>query len=437
MDINHRDIIQTLAALPTDQLGRSRSAAGQAAISKGITGPRMEGGVLAPEVKSGIAAEVQGVWDQMKGALDAADAERKRLGDETAETKQAIERIEADLEAKMDALEAKGRRLAETAAERQRNGIVLTDEQKASREAFLSYVRKGERGMSPEQLKALATDVDAEGGYLMPENLSPVIREKLVQFSAVRDLATIETITQGNDFQFPKENGAFSAGWVTERAARPETTAGTLAVDTIVAHELYANPLASQRMLEDTGYDIEGYIARKTGEAIGKLEGTGFMTGSGSGQPMGAITTGNGVTTRTSAVSVTVSGDDILDLLFDIPSEYADDIVLLLNRDTVRALRKQKGSDGQYIWSPGFGGQPATLFDTPYREDAAMPVVAAGARAVIAANWKEFYTILDRKGVNTLRDPFSSKPFVEFYTTKRVGGKPTNTDAARILVVKA
>lgn len=430
MDTN---TIATLSALTHDQLGRPLGLAGWKAVNDGITGPRMDG--LEAATKTAIAEQVNGVWEQMKGALDAAESERAKLGDETAETKQAVERIEAELEAKMDALEAKGRRLAEQAAEAQRGGTVLTDEQKASRDAFLSYVRKGERGMSPEQLKALATDVDADGGYLMPENLSPVIREKLVQFSAVRDLATIETITQGNDFQFPKEAGAFSAGWVTERAARPETTAGTLAIDTIVAHELYAKPLASQRMLEDTGYDIEGYIARKTGEAIGKLEGTGLLTGSGAGQPLGAVTAGNGVTTVPTAAVGVITGDDILDLLFAIPSEYAADIVLLLNRATVKALRKLKGSDGQYVWSPGFSGQPATLFDTPYREDAGMPVIATGARSIIAADWKEFYTVLDRRGVNTLRDPYSSKPFVEFYTTKRVGGKPTNVDAARILTV--
>lgn len=380
-------------------------------------------------MQKAVHDEVHSVWDEMKATLAEREGEVKRLGGETAETKQKIEAIEQKLDERFERLEAARKR-----AEQHAQDGGLTPEAAEQRSAFLAYVRKGDR-ISPEQAKALATDVDADGGYLVPENLLPGIREKQVEENPLRRLATVESIGQGNDIRLVREAAAFAAAWATERAARAETTAGTFETVTLTAHEAYAKPLATQAILDDAEYDIEGYITRKTGEAIGTLERTANLTGTGTGQPRGVLTAGNGVATVASGTVGAISADDILNLIFTVPARYAEGLTLLMARDTVRRLRTLKDGQGQYIWSPGFGDQPATLFGTPYEAVEGMPTVATGARAVLAANVRELYTILDRKDISTLRDPFSYKPFVGFYTTFRVGGDVVQPDAGRILTI--
>lgn len=385
---------------------------------------------LTPEQAKAVHDAAQTVWHEMKGVLDEATAEVKRLGGEVGETTQKYERMERELEGRLDKLEARGNRPGA-----QGEG---DDAQAAlAKQAMLAYMRQGEKGITPELAKALATDVDAEGGYLVPENIAPGIIEKLVEFSPIRGLANVETITVGNSLKMPTEVGAFAASWAGERAARPETDSGTFGLEEIPVHELYAKPLASQQMLDDTGFDIEGWITRKLGEQFGVKEQSAFVSGDGVGKPEGVLN--GGLSGITSAATGVVDAEDILDLVFELPEAYAQNGVLLWKRSTTRTLRKERATaTGEFLWAPGVDAKTAPTFaGYAYAEAIDMPAIASGVVAAVFADWKRLYTIVDRKGINTLRDPYSSKPFVEFYTTKRVGGQVILPEAGRTLTVKA
>lgn len=421
------NIIDALTALTVDQLGRPF---GDPAVRAGIIGPVMDAGEtaeLSPTQAKAIHDAAQTAWHEMKGALDESGLEVKRLGEVTAEQKQTIEKMEKALEDRLDLLETKGNR--PRSGEDDANAML-------QKQAFIAMIRKGDNRITPELSKALATDVDSDGGYLVPQNISQTIIEKLVQFSPIRSLANIESITQGNSLKIPMENGLFSAAWTSERAARPETGAGTFGRDEIRAQEMYANPLASDQMLDDAGYDIGAWIARKLGQQFGVLEATAFVNGDGVGKPEGLLNgeVPIGVTTAGAGV---VTADDIFDLVFSLPEAYALNATLLWKRNTTRVLRKIKSTTGEYLWAPGLDSGTAPSFaGYAYREAIDMPDVATGAQAVMFADFQRLYTILDREGIVTLRDPYSNKPFVGFYTTKRVGGQVVLPEAGRVLVVQ-
>lgn len=385
---------------------------------------------LTPEQAKEVHAAAQTAWAEMKSVLETSEAERTRLGEELAETKQTLERVEKELEDRLDQLETRGNRLD-----------VGGDDprvQEIAKEALLAFVRKGEAGLAakPEFEKALATDSDADGGILLPENVAPGILEKLVEISPVRSLVNIETISKGNSFKIPVEGDAFAVGWVSERGSRPETSAGTFSLEEIPTHEQYAMPASTQSLLDDAAFDVEGWISRKLAEQFGKAEATALVTGDGVGKPEGVLN--GGLSSIESGASGVVDGEDILDLLFELPEAYANNGTLLWKRSTTRALRKEKGSDGHFLWAPGVDAKTAATYaGHSYREAVDMPAIAGGAKAVVFADFKQLYTLVDRKGITVLRDPFTNKPFILFYTTRRVGGQVVKAEAGRILTVKA
>lgn len=422
--------LSLIAGLTHDQFGRPLNGDTARLISAGITGPRMDGtAALSPEQAKAVHEAAQAVWHEMKGVLDEAQAEVKRLGGETGETTAKVEKMEKELEGRLDKLETRGNRL----------GAGGDDEAQAklAKDALLAYMRKGMAGLdaNPDYAKALVTDSDADGGILLPENINPGILEKLVEYSPMRQLANVESIGSGNALKIPVEDGLFAAGWVAQRQARPETASGSFSLEEIPVHELYAMPAASQQMLDDSAFDVEGWISKKLGERFGVLEATAFITGTGVGEPEGVLN--GGLSSVPTASSGVVTADDILDLVFDLPEAYAQNGTLLWKRSTTRVLRKQKASGtGEYLWAPGIDAKtPATFAGYAYREAIDMPAVAASAKAALFADFKQLYTILDRKGISVLRDPFTAKPFILYYTTRRVGGQVVKPEAGRVLTV--
>jgi HK97 family phage major capsid protein len=264
------------------------------------------------------------------------------------------------------------------------------------------------------------------------------IIEKLVEISPVRALASIETIGVGDSLDVPKEGSTnFDDGWVAERQDRPETATGTFALDQIPTHEQYAKPRATQKMLDDNTFDVEGWISRKVQERFAKREGTGFVSGNGVTQPEGLLTNAD--------IAFVVSGDanlltpnGIIDLYHDLPEPYANNATWLMKRGTVKAIRQFKDTTGQYLWQPALADKtPSTILGQPYREAIDMPAVAANAFPIIFGDFKAGYAIVDRMGIRVLRDPYSAKPFVEFYTTRRVGGQVVLAEAFRKQKVSA
>lgn len=304
--------------------------------------------------------------------------------------------------------------------------------------AFQKWQRRGEKGMTPEELKLLSVGDDTEGGYLVPAVRAERIIQKLVEFSPVRELATVVTISTGDAWEIPREGATnWAADWVAETGSRPQTTAQSWALERVQVHEMYANPFITQRMLEDTSFDLDTWIDDGLSRRFGVVEGTAFISGNGVGKPEGLLTP-SGLTTVNTGLAADITADGLIATFYTLPEFYAMNATWLMRRATIRVVRQLKDGNGQYLWQPGLsGGAPATILDRPYREAIDMPAIAANANVAVFGDIRRAYAIVDRRQMLMVRDPFTSKPNVELYTTKRVGGQPILTEAYVVMKVAA
>ena len=230
------------------------------------------------------------------------------------------------------------------------------------------------------------------------------------------------------------------AGWTTETGAVSDTTTATIYKESIPTFELYAQPKATQRLIDDSAIDIEAWIAEKVADIFSRTENTAFISGNGTSQPKGILSYAAGtswgqiqqISSGTSA-AVTVTG--LINLYYSLADEYARNSTFLMNRATVQAVRLLKdATSGQYLWQPSLAaGSPDTLMGLPVVQASDMPVPAASSLSIAVGDFKRAYKIVDRLGIRILRDPFTDKPFVKFYTTKRVGGEVVDTNAIKLL----
>lgn len=319
---------------------------------------------------------------------------------------------------------------------------VNVDEYKEYKEAFNRYLRKDTTAMTPEEQKALSVGSDPDGGYTVTPQMSARIIEYMYESSPLRELATVETISTSS-LELIVDMDNFDAGWVGEQDSRPDTNTGTLKKLEIVAHEIYAQPPVTQKMLDDSSWDVEAWINRKIGRKFGRVEATGFITGDGVQKPRGILTYPNGtnwgqIEQIASGDANTLTADGLIDLETALEEEFRGNATFLLNRTAIGVVRKLKDSNGQYLWQPGLANAvPATLLGYSYRTAADMPAVAANALAVAFGDFREGYTVVERVGIRMLRDPYTSKPYVKFYATRRVGGAVVNFQAIKLQVVSA
>ena len=238
-----------------------------------------------------------------------------------------------------------------------------------------------------------------------------------------------------------------AAAWVSERGSRAETATPQLGQWRIPTHELYANPRATQKLLDDSAVDIEAWLARKVADKFARTENLAFVNGNGIGQPRGFTTYADGTTRGTieripSLDAATISAEGIINMVYSLKSAYRQGAVWVMNRATVgviRTIRDESGgaNTGQFMWQPGFGTQPPTLAGFPIIEFEDMDDIAGSAIVAGFGNFRQAYTIVDRLGIRVLRDPYSAKPHVEFYTTKRVGGDVLNFEAIKLMDIAA
>lgn len=307
--------------------------------------------------------------------------------------------------------------------------------------AFRNYLRKGaEGGLESLQLKALSVGTDASGGYLVPNQLADVIMRIVNESSPMRSLATVETISS-DSLDLIEDTDEMAAAWADETTVRStDTTTATIGRNTIDTFEMYSQPKATQKLIDDGAIDIEQWIAEKVADKFARLEATAFISGNGTSAPKGILSYAAGtsfgqiqqVVTGTSA---TVTADSLIQLYYALKDEYAKNATFLMHRGTLQAVRLLKeATTNQYLWQPGLSaGTPDTLLGAPVKLAADMPTPAASSLSIAVGDFKRAYMIVDRIGIRTLRDPFTSKPFVQFYTTKRVGGKVVNTEALKLL----
>jgi HK97 family phage major capsid protein len=311
-------------------------------------------------------------------------------------------------------------------------------QEKASDEyskAFVSYLRKG---IEPE-LKALSVNSDPDGGYLVSPTVSQRIITIVYESSPVRQLATVETIST-DSLDLLEDRDQMASGWTLEVAPRGETNTAQLGKKTIPVHELFAQPKATQKVIDDAAINIEQWIAGKVAERFARDEATAFVAGDGQARPRGFLTYAAGtswgqIQQVASGTNGTFDGDDILALFYALKEPYMSRATWMMNRAVVGAARTLKETTtGQYLWQPGLAaGQPDTLVGRPVVMANDMPVAATDSLSIAVGDFQSAYTIVDRLGIRTLRDPFTEKPFVKFYTTKRVGGDVTNFEAIKLM----
>ncbi|WP_291979220.1 phage major capsid protein [Chelatococcus sp.] len=308
--------------------------------------------------------------------------------------------------------------------------------------AFKAHMRKGDVSA------ALTKGTDADGGYLAPVEWDRTIQGKLKRVSPIRANARVINITTAG-FKKGYTDRAVGSGWVGETAARPATTTPQFAMLDFVPGEIYANPPASQGMLDDAAIDLEAWLAGEVDTEFARQEGIAFLSGNGVNKPHGILTYVTGAANAArhpwGAIPIVNSGsaaaftsDGFIDLFYDLPSEYRANAKLYTNRQSQSQMRKLKDGQGNYLWQPSFAaGQPATVAGEAIVEVPDMPAVGADAIAALYGDMEETYLVIDRIGIRVLRDPFTNKPFVHFYTTKRVGGGVNNPEAMRAFKIAA
>ncbi len=384
-------------------------------------------------------------WEQFKQVNDSRLSELERKGYADPLYLEHLHKIN-------DALDQQKQRLDRVETAHARPGGEMTNlgyrgaDNSEYKQAFCSYLRKGmDAALETLQTKSLSVGSDANGGYLVPNEMANTIVRIVNESSPMRALASVETISS-DSLDLIEDANDMSASWGDETTARDSATdTPAIGRNTIDTFEMYAQPQATQKLIDDGSIDIEQWIAEKVADKMARLEATSFVTGNGTSQPKGILSYAAGTTFGTqieqllSGVDGEVTSDSIVQLYYALKDEYARRATFLMHRTTVQAVRLLKESTtDQYLWQPGLAaGAPDSLLGVPVALAADMPVAEEDSLSIAVADFKRAYLIVDRIGIRTLRDPFTAKPFVKFYTTKRVGGEVVNTDAIKILKLAA
>ena len=354
----------------------------------------------------------------------------KALKDELEKKNSNPETIEK-LQTRLDDLEVKMQRPNTTPNTTEEKG--LTKDQLEYKSSFDSYARKGVVDEHLEK-KQMASDSNPDGGYMVPSTMSNKIVERVRQTSPIRQLANIVTISNSGEYKVPRENtDDFDSGWVGERQERPITTNGTLQMVKIPLHEQYAQPALTRKLLVDSNFDWEAYINRKIANKFARQEASAFVNGDGVNKPLGFLyqpDTKQGI----EVVGKALNFDGLMDLQAALLEEYLPNAKWLLNRLTLRDIRKLKDLQNRYLWEPSTQvGKPNTILGYEYNLATDMPTPGTNALSVAFGDFSQAYTIVDGSGMYSLRDELTKKPNILFYTTREVGGGVEMPDAIKIL----
>jgi HK97 family phage major capsid protein len=364
-------------------------------------------------------------------------------GEDVSELKSNIEKLQNA----MDAMEAKSQIPAFGAVDAKS----YSEKEVKEFAAFNDFLRNGERNITPEsektiknmlmEYKDMSGGTPADGGNLVPQILASRIIDKVKEISPIRMYADVLTIGIGNELQTPRKTKAAAGGWIGESTARSKTDSPQFDLLKNPVMEMYANCAITQSLLEDQAFNLESYISNDIATTFAQLEGSAFVTGDGSLKPSGILqgagtAAGFGVVKSGSATDFTL--DNLIELEYSLSSKYIANAKWFMSRATIRKVRGFKDTTGQYLWQPSnIVGEPATFDGYPVIETPDMPVAGADALPVAFGDMRQGYQIVDKRGMTMLRDPYTNKPFVNFYATMRVGGKVANTEAVKLLQCKA
>ncbi len=326
-------------------------------------------------------------------------------------------------------------------------GTACTSAAIAHKTAFDGYVRKGETSSLRDlEAKALSVGSDPDGGYLVPDETERTVNAGMRSLSPIRAIAGVRQVSS-SVYKVPFSTSGFATGWIGETAARPQTGTANIAELSYPTMELYAMPAATQSLLDDSAVNIDEWLAEEVRSVFAEQEGTAFVTGDGVNKPKGflAYTTvanaswtwgniGYVASGAAGAFPATDPGDKLIDLAYAVKAGYRANAHFVMNRSTQSVIRKMKDVDGTYLWQPSLeAGAPSTLLGYPIAESEDMPSIAANTLSLAFGDFSRGYLVVDRVGIRVLRDPYSSKPYVLFYTTKRVGGGIHDFDAIKLM----
>jgi HK97 family phage major capsid protein len=317
------------------------------------------------------------------------------------------------------------------------------------KKAFAAYLRSGEddglRGLEIEE-KALSSAVAADGGYLVDPVTSDTIAGVLRDSSSIRSIANVVNV-EATAYDVLVDTTDIGAGWASETASTSETATPQVERVTIPLHELSALPKASQRLLDDSAFNVEDWLATRIADKFARAEGNAFITGDGIDKPTGFLNypsvdnalqawgdIGYVPTGADGDFNASNQSDAIVDLVYALGARYRANASFVMNSKTAGAVRKMKDADGRFLWSDGLAaGEPARLMGYPVLIAEDMPDIASGTSAIAFGDFGAGYTIAERPDLRILRDPFSAKPNVLFYATKRVGGDVSDFSAIKLL----
>ncbi len=312
--------------------------------------------------------------------------------------------------------------------------------------AFDAYLRSGDddalRGLELEG-KALNTAVAADGGYLVDPQTADTIKSVLSATASIRAIANVVQV-EATSFDVLVDHTDIGHGWASETGATAETSTPAIDRITIPLHELSALPKASQRLLDDSAFDIESWLAGRIADKFARAEAAAFVGGNGVDKPTGFLTYpavdndswawGGLGYVATGADGDFNGADAIVDLVYALGAQYRANGTFVMNSKTAGAVRKLKDADGRFLWSDGLAaGEPARLMGYPVMIAEDMPDIATDATAIAFGDFSAGYTVAERPDLRVLRDPFSAKPHVLFYATKRVGGDVSDFAAIKLL----
>lgn len=421
--------------------------------------PKIASGAIAPERKNtsvaampvGNAQDVAEAFDDFMGAFDAfkkANDERLRqletqLG-EDAVTSDKVNRINAAVDEQKRVLDRLITKAIRPSLGSGAHGSFANSEHKS---AFEQYVRKGdERGLRSLEGKAMSYGSGPDGGFLVPAETETSIGKRLAQISPIRSIAMVRQVT-GAVLKKPFAISGPAVGWVGETDARPQTAASALAELQFPTMELYAMPAATSSLLEDSAVDVDQWISSEVEAAFAEQEGAAFVNGDGVNKPRGFLDYDTVAETawawgKLGYLPTGVAGelpasdasDVLIDTVYALKAGYRQNANWVMNRKTQASVRKLKDTDGNYLWQPPAAiGQNAMLMGFGVVEAEDMPDPAADTNSIAFGDFGRGYLIVDRAGVAVLRDPYSAKPYVLFYTTKRVGGGVQDFDAIKLI----
>lgn len=352
----------------------------------------------------------------------------------------------ARIESALQRVETKAERAERAGVVGLRPGVGADPAEPAHKSAWAAYLRRGDESqMAALELKALSAGSPTDGGYISPPDLDRRIEKRLQESSPMRQIATVRT-TGATIFRRIFSTTAAGAGWAAETAGRPQGATPTLSMIEATTFELFANLAATQTLLDDAYVDVEEWIASECEEAFSGQERAVFVNGDGVGKPKGFLAypvvadasqgwgqLGYLATGVAGGFPTTAPVEKLIDLIFAPKAIYRQNARFVMNRRTLAAVRKLKDQNNAYIWRPADAAGDSTVLGYPVTEIEDMPNIATDTMAIAFGDFQRGYLIVDRAGVRVLRDPYSAKPYVLFYVTKRVGGAVQNFDAIKLL----